>query len=150
LEPNEGPAAQYEYQQVIGSLMYLAMATRPDLAFGVGIVSRFASNPGEHHIKAVKRLMRYLWGTLDVGLRFGGSAEEALAGYADADFAGCISTRRSTSRFVFKLNGGAISWASRRQECAALSTTEAEYIALCAAAREAAWLRGLLLLCLWG
>jgi hypothetical protein len=144
LEPNEGPAMQYEYQQAVGSLMYLAVATRPDLAYGVGIVSRFAGNPNHHHVQAVKRLMRYLRGTLDIGLRFGGSGDNVLAGYADADFGGCTTTRRSTSGFVFTLNGGAISWASRRQECAALSTTEAEYIALCSAAREAAWLRGLL------
>jgi len=145
LERHDGPAAKYEYSQAVGSLMYLAMGTRPDLAYAVGLVSRFAGNPGEHHVKAVKRMLRYLRGTIDMGLRWGGSpTEDGLACWADADYAGCITTRRSTTGYMCKFYGGAISWASRRQECAALSTTEAEYMALCAAAKEVAWLRGLL------
>ena len=144
LEPHDGPEAQFPYAQVVGSLMYLAMGTRPDLAFGVGLVSRFTSNPGDHHVKAVKRLLRYLRGTIDIGLRWGGSPDTTLACWADADYAGCMTTRRSTTGYVIMLNGGAISWASRRQECAALSTTEAEYMALCSATKEVAWLRGLL------
>jgi hypothetical protein len=147
LEPHDGPEAQFPYAQVVGSLMYLAMGTRPDLAFGVGLVSRFTSNPGDHHVKAAKRLLRYLRGTIDMGLRWGESSDTTvttLTCWADADYAGCMTTRRSTTGYVIKLNGGAISWASRRQECAALSTTKAEYMALCSATKEVAWLRGLL------
>jgi hypothetical protein len=124
--------------------MYLAMGTRPDLAYGVGLVSRFASNPGEVHVKAVKRILRYLRTTTSIGLVFGGSGKQVLVGYADADYAGCASSRRSTSGYVFLYGRAALGWGSKKQECVALSTTEAEYIALCTATREAAWLRGLL------
>ena len=144
LDVNEVGAVEYPYSQAVGSLMYLAMATRPDLAQAVGMTSRFASNPSAEHVKAVKHILRYLRGTVDLGIRFGGSRDTSLTGYVDADFAGCSASRRSTTGIIFLTAGGPVSWASRRQDCVALSTTEAEYIALCVASQEAVWLRGLL------
>ena len=144
LESHEGEGADYPYQSAIGSLMYLAIATRPDLAQAVSNVSRFAANPSQNHVKAVKTIFRYLRGTIDMGVKFGGSTTEGLVAYTDADFGGCSTTRRSTTGFIIMLNGGPVSWASRRQGCVSLSTTEAEYIALCAATQEVVWLRGLL------
>src|SRR6185503_13380231 len=91
LEPHNGTAVDYPFSQAIGSLMYLVMGTRPDPAHGVGLVSRFASNPGEQHVKAVKRIFRYLRATMDMGVEFGGGGEDSLVGYADADFAGCVA-----------------------------------------------------------
>lgn len=73
LEVHEGTPAEFPYSQAVGSIMYLAMGTRPDVAYGVGLVSRFASNPGEVHVKAVKRILRYLRATTSIGLVFGGS-----------------------------------------------------------------------------
>jgi hypothetical protein len=128
------------YASLVGSLMYTMLCTRPDISYAVGLVSRFQSNPGEKHWKAAKRVLRYLQRTADYCLTFGGS-DLSLKGYSDADWAGDQDDRKSTSGYVFTLNGGAISWASRKQPCVALSTMEAEYVACSAAVQEAVWLR---------
>jgi hypothetical protein len=145
-ESESGTPVSFPYQRAVGTLFYLANGTRPDLSYAVAWVARFSSCPTEGHVKAVKRILRYLKGTMDIGIKFGGSpnGKTDLIGYVDADYAGCMESRRSTSGFVFMYNGGPISWSSKRQECIALSTTEAEYIALSAASREAIWLRRLL------
>lgn len=93
------------------------------------------------HWTAVKRIMRYLKSTSAFKLKFSSSIAAGMVGYSDADFGGDIDTRRSTTGYVFKMQGGAISWASRRQPTVALSTTEAEYMALAAAIQEAIWLK---------
>eukprot|EP00252_Welwitschia_mirabilis_P018673 TRINITY_DN4156_c0_g1_i5.p1 TRINITY_DN4156_c0_g1~~TRINITY_DN4156_c0_g1_i5.p1 ORF type:complete len:1283 (+),score=262.04 TRINITY_DN4156_c0_g1_i5:125-3973(+) len=131
------------YTSVVGSLMYAMVCTRPDLAQAVGVVSRYMSNPGRTHWEAVKWMLRYLKGTQDHSLCFGGSGLKVVS-YSDANFAGCGDTRKSTTGYVFTLGGGAVSWMSRLQSDVALSTTEAEYIALTETAKEMIWLRRML------
>ena len=134
---------RHAYQSAVGSLMYAMLGTRPDLAYAVSVVSRYASNPTGTHWKAVKRIFRYIRGTLDLRLTFSG-ALEPLAGYTDADWGGDRDTRRSTSGYVFNVGSGAISWSSKRQPTVALSTCEAEYMGQTQAAKEAIWLSRLL------
>jgi hypothetical protein len=128
------------YSSVVGSLMYTMVCTRPDICYAVGLVSRFQSNPGEMHWKAVKRILRYLKGTADYCLCYQGS-NLSLEGYTDADWAGDPDERKSTSGYAFLLNGGAITWYSKKQTCVALSTMEAEYVACSTAVQEAVWLK---------
>jgi len=136
------PAGVMEYQAMIGGLLYLSANTRPDIAYAVGRLARYASAPTTTHVTLTKGIMRYLRGTADWGLRFG--AASPLQGYCDADFAGDLDTRRSTSGYAFTLHGGAISWGSKVQPTVAASTMEAEYMAAAVAAKEAVWLRRLL------
>ena len=131
------------YKEAVGSLMYAMVATRPDLAFAVSVVSQFMSKPGPLHWAAVKRIMRYLKGTLGMKLCLGGRDID-LKGYCDADWGGDQDTRRSTTGYVFFIGQGAISWNSKRQPTVALSTTEAEYMATTQSAKEAIWLRQLM------
>jgi hypothetical protein len=128
-----------EYQSAVGSLIYAMLGTRPDLAFAVLVVSRFASNPTTTHLKAVKRIFRYLRSTIGIGLVFRGSIEP-LTGYTDSDWAGDHDTRRSTSGYVFNIGSAAISWSSKRQPTVSLSSCEAEYIGQTNATKEAMWL----------
>ena len=128
------------YASAVGSLMYAMMCTRPDICFAVGMVSRYQSNPGQAHWKAVKRILRYLKGTADYSLCYQGN-DLQLRGYTDADWGGDLDERKSTSGFVFLLNNGAISWSSKKQSCIALSTMEAEFVAFSSAVQEAVWLK---------
>ena len=133
------------YGQAVGSLFYLAVATRPDIARTVGNLARFSKNPGMTHWKAVKHLFRYIKGTLDYKLTYSSSSDsELFTSYTDADHAGCPDTGRSTSGYVIKMGTGAISWSSRLQSIVALSTTEAEFVAAVSAGQEMLWLRNLL------
>src|SRR5438270_549399 len=136
--------ASVPYASAIGSLMYAMVCTRPDLAYAVGLLSWFQSDLGIPHWNAVKKVLRYLVGTTNYTLCYGGS-DLRLQGYTDADWAGDLDERKSTSAFVFMLNGGAISWRSKKQEMIALSMMEAEYIAAAAAVQEVVWLRSLLI-----
>ena len=131
------------FQSAVGSLMYAMLGTRPDIAYAVSKVSRFTSNPDKSHWQAVKRILRYLRGTVDADLVYRGPLTQ-LEGYTDADWAGDKDTRRSTSGFVFSIGSGAISWSSKRQPTVALSTCEAEYIGQTQATKEAIWLKSLL------
>ena len=131
------------YQSAVGSLMYLAVATRPDITFAVSNVAKFSAQPAKHHWTAVKRVMRYLRGTTEMGLVFSPQPTDECVGYSDADWGGDLDDRKSTSGYLFQVGGGAVSWRSKKQTCVALSTAEAEYIALAAAAQEALWLRQL-------
>lgn len=124
------------YKQAVGSLMYAMVSTRPDLAYPQSMVSQFMANPGPLHWMAVKRIMRYLKGTLHIELCLDGK-DLRLYDYCDADWAGDAYDRRSTTGYVFMLNNGAISWNSKRQPTIALSTTEAEYMATSQSAKEA-------------
>jgi hypothetical protein len=133
------------YANVIGSVMYLMVCTRPDLAFSISILSRFMSNPGEEHWNALKWLLRYLKGTSNFGLMFKMNKEGVtLKGFTDSDFAGDRDNRKSTSSYFFTLCGTVISWKSQLQKIVALSSTEAEYIAASDAFKEGIWLSGLL------
>jgi hypothetical protein len=127
------------YREAIGSLMYAAIATRPDIAYAVGILSRFSDNPGLVHWEVAKRVLRYLKGTKDWWLVYGGK-KGGLVGYADAD-GSMNEDRHAVSGYAFLIEGGAVSWSSKRQEIISLSTTEAEYVAATHASKEALWLR---------
>jgi len=137
-------AVEPSYAEIVGSLMYLAVCTRPDISQAVGVLARYMSKPTEDHYKAAKHVLAYLHGTPNYGLKFGGGDRPELQGYCDADFAGELDSRRSTTGFVFTLNGGVITWSSRLQPTVAASTTEAEYMAAASAVKEALWLRKLL------
>ena len=131
-----------DYQAIVGSLMYIALATRPDIAFAVSALSRYSSRPRTSHLTAAKRVLRYLRKTIDHCLHFNGN-DSQITGYTDSDWANDSADRKSQGGHVFLCNGGAISWQSRKQDLVALSTTEAEYIACSEASREARWLRQL-------
>ena len=130
------------YGSLIGSLMYLAVSTRPDIAYSVGALARFMSRPTTVSMAAAKGLLRYLAGTSGYQLTFSGSSN-SLAIYTDSDYAACPDTRKSVSGFVITLNGGAVDWRSKKQTTVTLSTTEAEYVAAAAATREVLWFRHL-------
>ena len=134
---------QQLYQAIVGSLLYLSTKTRPDIAYAVSCVARFCAKPTKEHWTAVKRILRYLKGTSNLGLIYKGDIAHEVAGYSDAEWAGDIGDRKSTSGYIFLLGGAAISWKSCKQTCVALSTAEAEYVALSAAAQEAMWLQRL-------
>lgn len=128
------------YQEAVGALLYLAQGTRPDIAFAVNNVSRFNQCHSDIHWKAVKRIFRYLRGTTDYKLRYSKSKNGDIIAYSDSDWASDVDKRRSCSGFVITMSGGAICWSSKRQPIVALSSTEAEYIALSATACETIWL----------
>lgn len=137
--------ASIPFREAVGSLMFLSIVSRPDISFAVNLVSRFLSNYDHTHWQAVKRIFKYLRGTVDLGIMYKSSGIELeLIGYTDSDFAGDIDTRRSTSGFIFELADGPVTWSSQRQRMVTLSTTEAEYVAASLATREALWLRQLL------
>ena len=134
-------ACNVPYREAVGNLMYLAVVTRPDISFAVNVASRALENPTERHWSLVKRIMRYIKGTLDVGLLYQKSGN--FVTYSDADYAGDCKTRKSTSGMVCMNASAAITWQSKRQQCVALSTTEAEYVSASAATKEIVWMRKL-------
>ena len=138
-EEKEG-MAKVPYSSAVGSLMYAMVCTRPDIAHAVGVVSRFLEDPGKEHREAVKWILRYLRGTTRDCLCFKGS-DPILKGYTDADMAGDLDNRKSTTGYLFTFSGGVISWQSKLQKCVALSTTEAEYIAATEVGKEMVWLK---------
>lgn len=128
------------FQSLIGSMMYFAIGTRPDVAYAVARLAQYSANPTEQHLKMAKYVLRYVKGTLDYGIVYDGFAEEAqLLSYTDSDYAENRDDRHSISAYVFKLAGGAISWMSRKQSSAAQSTAEAEYISMAEAAKQLQW-----------
>ena len=136
------------YQMIIGSLMWAACMTRPDIALAVSVCSRYTNNPTTIHLEAAKKIVRYLAGTSDLGLRYGPDkkSDEAdkddgsLVGYTDASYGDCLDTRRFTSRYIFLLWNGPISWSVKRQNTITTSTAEAEYVGECNASKEAVYL----------
>ena len=145
LPDDENPTNINKYQKLIGCLTYVPTATRPDLASAVGILSKYLSRPSNEHWKGAKRVLRYIKGTINYGLIFDGrSTRCSLIGYSDADWANDVDTRRSTSGYVFQINGSTISWSSKRQYCVTRSSTEGEYVALSHVTQEVVWLRRLL------
>ena len=128
------------FRELVGALMYLAIATRPDIAYAVSALSQFNTCFGETHWTAAKRVLRYLKGSAELGLVFEPGAE-SLKGYVDADWASCSMDRRSYTGYTFILGNGAVSWESKKQRTVALSSTEAEYMGLAEAAKETMHLR---------
>ena len=132
------------YQSAVGSLLYLATRTRPDISFAVNNVARYCSKPTKSHWTAVKRIFRYLRGTTHHGLLYSkGSESHDLIGYSDADWGGDDNDYKSTTGYLFQIGGTAVTWKSKKQSCVALSTAESEYMALSSAAQEAIWIREL-------
>ncbi|KAK8916713.1 hypothetical protein KSP39_PZI022778 [Platanthera zijinensis] len=136
------PANEANYRSLIGSLIYITN-TRPDVEYAVSILSRFLSKPSAEHLTAAKRVLRYLKGTLHYGLLYEEEASTDLTGFSDSDWGGDSEDRKSTSGYVFMLGSKAVTWSSRKQKSVALSTAEAEYVAVCSAACEAVWLNRL-------
>ncbi|GKD76280.1 hypothetical protein Tco_1334562 [Tanacetum coccineum] len=131
------------YASTVGSLMFVIICTRPDIAHAVGVVSWYMAEPGREHWEAVKRILRYIKGTSDVALCFGDSYL-IVTGYVDSDYAGDLDGSKSTTGYVFTLFGGTVSWVSKLQSVVAMSTTEAEYVVAAQASKEAVWLKMLL------
>jgi histone deacetylase 1/2 len=138
-----GPEDSFRYRSVVGSLQYLTL-TRPDISFAVNKVCQFLSQPTEVHWEAVKRILRYVKGTLDTGLRIRRSLQQSVSIFTDADWAGDVDDRRSTSGFAVFVGPNLISWSSKKQPTVSRSSTEAEYKALANGAAEAMWVRSLL------
>jgi hypothetical protein len=140
---DEALADPKEYASIVGGLTFAACVTRPDITCAVGQLSQFLNNPSSKHMLAVKRVLRYLQGTPSLGITYR-PPPLRLTGYSDADWAGNVDTRRSTTGYVVMLNNGAVAWRSQRQPTVALSTMEAEYMALTEATKELKWIRNFL------
>lgn len=152
------PEVIRRYRQMLGSIMYVAMMTRPDISYAVAKLSQYSTNPSGAHMGALRQVYRYLSGTTGWGLTYleerhdmsrcpdgtQNPDEQRVCGYSDADFAGDVDTRRSTSGMLFNINRTAVMWKSVKQSLTTLSTMEAEYVALSDTSREAVWLRRLL------
>lgn len=136
----------FPFREAVGSLMYAMVCTRPDIAYAVNQVAQFCNSPKRVHWEAVKRIFAYLKGTADYGITFSSykQGQNVLVSYSDSDYAGDVSTRRSTTGYILMLNNGPVTWCSQRQKCTSLSTTEAEYVAMCETAKETSWMRRLL------
>eukprot|EP00798_Chlamydomonas_sp_ICE-L_P030355 gene30355-biopygen16224 len=142
-----------DFASLIGSLLYLANCTRPDISYAVGIMARHMRTPHFAHLKSAKHLLKYCIATQDLGLSFGSDVSSGLmnvVGYSDSDYANAklpvvdeTVTRRSTSGFVFMSNGTPVAWQSKRQPGVARSSDDAEYIAMANAASTGLWLRKL-------
>ncbi|GJZ06749.1 retrovirus-related pol polyprotein from transposon TNT 1-94 [Tanacetum coccineum] len=140
-EDTQGKAVDpTHYRGMVGTLMYLT-ASRPDLTFTVCMCARYQAKPTEKHLHVVKRIFKYLRGTVNRGLWYPKDSSIALTAYADADHAGCQDTRRSTSGSMQLLGDRLVSWSSKRQKSAAISSTEAEYIALSGCCAQVLWMR---------
>ena len=145
-EEEQEHMSKVPYSNAVGSLMYAMVCTRPDISHEVGIVSRYMHNPGKEHWKAVKWILRYIQKTLDVCLIFkkDDMVGQHVVGYCDSDYAGDLDKRRSNTGYVFTLVKAPVSWKFTLQSTVALSTKEAEYMAITEAVKEAIWLQGFL------
>ena len=133
-----------QYKQMIGSLMYLTVS-RPDLMYVMSLVSRYMDKPTELHMVVVKRILRYLRGTTELGIGYlKGVRVDGVVAYSDSDYAGDLDDRRSTSGYVFMMGSGAVSWSSKKQAVVTLSTTEAEFISAAACACQVIWVQRVL------
>jgi hypothetical protein len=135
------------FQSMVGALNYLAHSTRPDISHAVNGVARFASKPSPHHVTAVKRIFRYLAGTSKLGLVYTRDPNESsvsINSWADADWAGDTGDRKSTTGYVVKIGNNTVSWATKKQTTVALSTAEAEYMAIAAVLQEVIWIKSIL------
>ena len=133
----------FPYQNIVGALLYLSINTRPDISYPVGVLARFSKTPTVRACKAVLRVLIYLRGTAEVGIRFTGD-DLRVYGYSDADWAGDLDSRRSTTGYVIYAAGEPIAWQSKLQSTIAVSTMEAEYMAAFGAIQELIWTKGVL------
>lgn len=134
--PDKNYMKSVPYQKLIGSLLYISTGTRPDITFAVNFLSQFNTSYDETHWNAAKHVLRYLNGTKERGINFEKSGNTNITGFTDADWGNCLHDRRSYTGFVFKIGNNVVSWEARKQHTVALSSTEAEYMALSEAAKE--------------
>jgi len=144
LDKAANPELRSRYQTVIGSLLYLMLGTRPDISFAVTKMAQFAANPTEDHLKHALYICRYVIGTPNYHLTYNGAGGQGLSACTDSDWASDVNTRRSTSGYFIKLAGGLISWTTKAQKTVALSSTEAEYMALSDCSRQVVWMHTLM------
>lgn len=133
----------FPYREAVGSLMYLAIGSRPDIAYIVNHMSQFNENPSSNDRTALKRIFRYLQGTKDYGLFYSSNNEFRINGYSDSDFAGDITTRKSRSGVLIQIGDATVSWCSKKQVSVAISTTEAEFVAASECVRNLIWVNRL-------
>ena len=144
-EQDQAFANTRAYQHTVGEMNWLVRGTRLDLAFSTHGYSQFCQQPMERHWTGTRRIQKYLRYSESLSICYGGQPNAlTLYGYSDSDFASDTSDRRSTMGYAFMLNGGAITWATQKQRSVSTSTTEAEYVGLCNAAKEAVWIRNFL------
>jgi hypothetical protein len=129
------------YASAVGSLMYVQVCTRPDLAFVTGMLGRYQKNAGVSHWNGIKKALRYIQGTKGLMLTYERSDSLEIVGYSDSEFVGCLDTDRSTSGYVFKLASGAIPWSSFKQTVMTSSMMYAEFVACYEAVEQAMWLK---------
>ncbi|GJR05646.1 retrovirus-related pol polyprotein from transposon TNT 1-94 [Tanacetum coccineum] len=134
------PVDHTDYRSMIGSLMYLT-SSRPDIMFATCMCARYQANPNEHHVSAVKRIFRYLKGTINLGLWYPKDSGFDLTAYSDADHAGCHLDRKSTSGSVQFLGDKLVCWSSKKQNCVSISTAESEYVAVSGCCAQVLWMR---------
>ena len=133
------------YKEAVGSLLYLALVTRPDIAYSVHAVSKYAESPKKIHWNAIKRILKYIKGTIKHGILFSSRGKDLdLSAYSDADFAGDKNTRKSTSGYLIKVANGPVAWGVVKQRSVSLSTTESEFIAACLTTKELIWIKRLM------
>ena len=131
------------YKKLVGSLRYLC-STRPDITYGVGLISKFMESPRQSHFTAAKRILKYIKGTQGDGIFYSANVPIELVGYTDSDWGGDMEDARSTSGYAFHMGSGVFSWSSKKQQVVTLSTAEAEYTAATSCATQAVWLRRML------
>lgn len=138
----EAPAKlRQRFQSLMGSLLYACLGTRPDISYAINRLGKYSANPADDHLDRLLYVLRYLRGTSHYRLRYDGASNAGLIAYSDSDWAEDRDDRHSQTAFVFLMAGGAVSWASRRQQTVSLSSTEAEYKAASDTARQMMWLR---------
>nr|GEY49245.1 retrotransposon protein, putative, Ty1-copia subclass [Tanacetum cinerariifolium] len=140
LDQNGTPVDATEYHCMIGALMYL-MSSRPDIVHAICLCARYQAKPTEKHLKEVKRIFRYLWGTVNTGIWYTKDSGFELTGFSNADYAGCKDTLKSTSGGAQFLGKKLVSWSLKKQDCTALSTAKAEYVSLSACFAQVLWMR---------
>ena len=131
------------YRSIISSLLYLT-ASRADISLNVGVCARFQVAPKESHMTTVKRIIRFVYGTSDYGIWYLRDSNDCLVGYLDADWAGCVDDRKSTSGRCFYLENNLVSWMSKKENSVSLSTAEAEYIVAGSCYAQLLWMKKLL------
>ena len=125
-------------------MIYACILTRPDIAFALGRLSQYLSDPVKHYRQALKNLLRYIRSTINEGLVFGASGSQTITGFSDSDYTIDSVDRKSILAYVYIFAGGPVSWISRKQKSVATLTTEAEYMALSICAKEGLWISQLL------
>jgi hypothetical protein len=134
--PQSNPSMQRHYQSMVGSLMYTMLRSRPNICFSINKLSQFGSNPDEEHLTAAVHILQYLKKMRNLQLvydRYGGSE---FCGWSNSDWASDPDTRRSTTGYVFQINGGSIAWATQKQHTIVLSSMESEYMAISESAKH--------------